>query len=78
MIKIYEGSGNFWTWRLAPSDVDDCWCGDAIGANATMEPDDDCDVPCAGNASQTCGAAGNVDVFSCDPTPPAGPQVPCQ
>ena len=44
----------------------DCWCGDAIGANATMEPDDDCDVPCAGNASQTCGAAGNVDVFSCE------------
>ena len=56
----------------------DCWCGDAIGANATMEPDDDCDVPCAGNASQTCGAAGNVDLFSCDPTPAAGPQVPCQ
>ncbi|KAJ7159926.1 WSC domain-containing protein [Mycena crocata] len=47
----------------------ECWCGQAL--NATVAPEGDCSLPCAGDASQVCGGYDRLTVFQ--DTPPAPP-----
>jgi hypothetical protein len=57
-------------WKLAGlQSGTNCMCGDALPSWAVKDPAglDKCSSPCAGDASETCGGASNVQVasFSC-------------
>jgi hypothetical protein len=41
----------------------DCWCGTFVG-NSWTENQDDCNMPCPGNASEICGGASVFNVFA--------------
>ncbi len=40
----------------------DCWCGGFVG-NSWTENQGDCNIPCPGNAAQTCGGVSVFNVF---------------
>lgn len=41
----------------------ECWCGNVL-ANSTAKVDDaQCNMPCKGNAAQTCGGRGRLNVY---------------
>lgn len=42
----------------------ECWCGNAIGGSSTKAKEAECNMACAGDASQTCGAGNRLDVYA--------------
>lgn len=40
----------------------ECWCGDVLNPDAAPSPDS-CDMPCAGNESDTCGGRGALTLY---------------
>nr|XP_036576515.1 CFEM domain-containing protein [Colletotrichum truncatum]KAF6783272.1 CFEM domain-containing protein [Colletotrichum truncatum] len=52
----------------------ECWCNDYVG-NAWAPNQDACNIPCPGDASQTCGGANVINFFEAklDDTLPPGP-----
>lgn len=52
----------------------DCWCGHFVAASWTANQTD-CNIPCGGNKTQTCGGKSVLNVFEAktkDALPPAG------
>lgn len=41
-----------------------CYCGNAIGGEADLVVSVACNQACAGNSSETCGAAGRINIYS--------------
>lgn len=41
-----------------------CFCGNGIQNNGTQAPDSDCNMPCAGDSSQFCGAGNRLSIVS--------------
>lgn len=39
----------------------ECWCGHTLGDNVSMNGT--CNMPCAGNASETCGGQLSLDLY---------------
>jgi hypothetical protein len=56
----------------------ECYCGNALPLSAIPHPDSECNMPCAGNSKQVCGAGGRLTVFeSLTLFPvPANPVIP--
>jgi hypothetical protein len=45
---------------------DECYCGDysdVAATGPTIQPDSDCSMPCAGNASALCGAGARLQTY---------------
>ena len=55
-----------------------CCCGNALTNATALAADSECDTPCTGNASETCG--GKLRLWAFDPTtvgpPPPEPALP--
>lgn len=54
-------------------DGDECYCGDfsdIAASGPTVQPDSDCDMPCAGNSSNLCGAGARLAYYSYNSTTP--------
>ena len=64
----------------------ECYCGNSFNPGSVPAPDTDCNFPCAGDASELCGAGNRLSIYSkggeqpptgtgtgtgTDPTPPA-------
>lgn len=43
-----------------------CYCGQAIGSSAALQPNSVCSTVCAGNSSQTCGGGWRIKVYAVD------------
>lgn len=41
----------------------ECYCGNILGIGANSTLDTDCNMPCKGNSSEYCGAAGNMNLY---------------
>ncbi|CZR57380.1 related to beta-1,3 exoglucanase precursor [Phialocephala subalpina] len=41
----------------------ECWCADSFGVGATLAPDSDCSMTCAGNQYEYCGAGNRLSVY---------------
>ncbi|CAG8958428.1 hypothetical protein HYFRA_00011105 [Hymenoscyphus fraxineus] len=41
----------------------ECYCGNTIAASATQATAGDCNMPCAGNSTETCGGGNRVNVY---------------
>ena len=58
----------------------ECYCGNEPLAPSLAVPGTECNMPCAGDASQSCGAGWRLDLFTNDgytpPSPPADPGAP--
>ncbi|KIP07197.1 hypothetical protein PHLGIDRAFT_513029 [Phlebiopsis gigantea 11061_1 CR5-6] len=55
----------------------ECYCGDAFSNGGTNTTTSDCNEPCTGDASETCGAGNRLSVFwSGVPPPPPPTTVP--
>jgi hypothetical protein len=54
----------------------ECWCGDVLHNSdpPTIDPTQ-CNNVCSGDASQTCGGAGYIDLFDCSALVPQPPVV---
>lgn len=41
----------------------ECWCGVVLGNNTYPTPDSDCNIPCKGNAGETCGGPARLSLY---------------
>ncbi|RDW66140.1 E set [Coleophoma cylindrospora] len=55
--------------------ADECYCGDAIASTGVVAASTDCNMACAGNSTEACGAGNRLTVFWNGKTPPAGPMT---
>ncbi|XP_070557242.1 uncharacterized protein [Ptychodera flava] len=53
-------------------DGDECRCGNTYGRHGELATSDSCNMPCAGDASEMCGAALENSVYSTPIAPPNG------
>lgn len=51
----------------------ECWCDSTLAAQ--IEPDADCNMPCSGNSTESCGGSGRLTVFKYNSTTPLGPAI---
>ncbi|KAF9049496.1 copper radical oxidase with WSC domains [Hymenopellis radicata] len=51
----------------------ECYCGNTINIDDTNATATDCNMPCTGNALETCGAGGRLNLFWSGATPPPPP-----
>jgi len=55
----------------------ECYCGDTLRNSSSADvPLADCNMPCSGNSSQTCGAGNRITVFTADDGGSSGPSNP--
>ncbi|KAH7033113.1 uncharacterized protein B0I36DRAFT_105145 [Microdochium trichocladiopsis] len=53
----------------------ECYCGDSLDPRSTQAPDDQCNMPCAGNQFQYCGGPSRLELyFSSSVRAPSLPQ----
>ncbi|KAK5663734.1 hypothetical protein OQA88_4165 [Cercophora sp. LCS_1] len=45
----------------------ECFCGNTLEAGSTLQATGDCNMLCAGNAFQFCGAGGRLDLYTFSP-----------
>ena len=50
-------------------------CADTITPGTTNATATDCDMPCAGNVNEPCGAGNRLNLFWNGTTPPAPPTI---
>ena len=50
-------------------------CGNVISNGGTTALDSDCNFPCNGNANETCGAGGLLNLYWSGAAPPAAPVI---
>lgn len=66
--------------RVISADVNptffDSDCGNHIASTTANAPATDCNMPCAGNAAEVCGAGLRLNLFWSGQTPPAPPSIP--
>ena len=55
-----------------------CFYGSSISPNATKQDSSECNMPCAGDPTETCGGSFRIETFeaSCKNTPPLPPSPP--
>ncbi|KAF8468573.1 WSC domain-containing protein [Russula ochroleuca] len=53
----------------------ECYCGNVISNGGTTALDSDCSFPCNGNANETCGAGGRLNLYWSGAVPPAAPVI---
>jgi hypothetical protein len=54
----------------------ECYCGSVLQNGATQAADADCNMPCAGNTTESCGGPNRLTVFNTTiPPGPVGPFV---
>ncbi|OIW33464.1 WSC-domain-containing protein [Coniochaeta ligniaria NRRL 30616] len=41
----------------------ECWCGQVLGNNTYQVPDSDCNMPCQGNSTETCGGPSRLTLY---------------
>ncbi|KAK3950414.1 WSC domain-containing protein [Pseudoneurospora amorphoporcata] len=41
----------------------ECWCGVVIGNGTFSAPDTECDIPCNGKSTQTCGGRARLNLY---------------
>ncbi|KAH6665724.1 glycosyl hydrolase catalytic core-domain-containing protein [Halenospora varia] len=41
----------------------ECWCGNHFGASSTSTKEDECSMPCGGDATAKCGAGNRLSVY---------------
>lgn len=58
-------------WRYAGLEYGkECWCGNTLGAVGSVPVSvDQCNMPCADNATETCGAGLRLNVYQPDEPP---------
>jgi hypothetical protein len=49
----------------------ECYCGSQLSASSTKQADSDCNMVCAGNSSEYCGASDRLNLYAL----PSGPKV---
>ncbi|KAJ7462545.1 WSC domain-containing protein, partial [Mycena latifolia] len=49
----------------------ECYCGTSLASDVSAANIADCDMPCAGDATITCGAGWRMQVYNTTLTPPA-------
>jgi hypothetical protein len=54
----------------------ECYCGDALTAGAVQTFPSQCDIPCPGNPSDTCGGNGDLSLYGTSPDPPSTTDAP--
>jgi hypothetical protein len=42
----------------------ECWCGSLIGGAGTLSPDNECNMPCSGNAAEMCGGSNRINIYA--------------
>ncbi|KAL5331921.1 hypothetical protein ACEPPN_001461 [Leptodophora sp. 'Broadleaf-Isolate-01'] len=47
----------------------ECYCGNALNAGSVSAPEAECNLPCTGDASQTCGGSNRLNVYECGALP---------
>lgn len=45
----------------------ECWCGSSLGKSSVKAKEGDCNMKCAADASQTCGAGDRLNVYAKGP-----------
>ncbi|KAF2119334.1 hypothetical protein BDV96DRAFT_343140 [Lophiotrema nucula] len=50
----------------------ECYCGNALDASSTTMGLSDCNMPCAGNSKETCGAASRLSYYKSNKYSPPG------
>lgn len=48
----------------------ECLCGDSLNAGYPQVPDSQCNAPCKGDSSQTCGAVYYTNIYQLSPVSP--------
>lgn len=60
--------------------ANECYCGNAFAGGSTgggsVPPESECNMPCAGDATQTCGAGNRLSVYTNGQTVPGAPVLP--
>lgn len=51
---------------------DECYCGNSLPTTAVVELESSCNMLCAGNNKEYCGAGGMLDVYTLDADGKAG------
>ena len=57
----------------------ECWCGSSIQGGGAPAASSDCNMPCTGDNTQTCGGPNRLNVYNYTgtlPTPPLPPGTP--
>ncbi|KAK4455790.1 WSC domain-containing protein [Podospora aff. communis PSN243] len=44
----------------------ECWCGSVIANDTRAAPDSECNMPCNGDRTQTCGGPGRLSLYVAD------------
>jgi hypothetical protein len=45
----------------------ECWCDNVIRGIGTLTSDSDCNMPCSGNASESCGGSNRINIYQFTP-----------
>jgi hypothetical protein len=54
----------------------ECYCGNTLDATSTIKTLSDCNMPCGGNVTQTCGAGNRISLYkNLKYSPPVNPPV---
>lgn len=60
--------------------ANECYCGNAFAGGSTgggsVPPESECNMACAGDATQTCGAGSRLSVYTSGQTVPGAPVLP--
>ncbi|KAJ7186426.1 galactose oxidase, partial [Mycena filopes] len=56
--------------------MQECYCDNFIENAATQTPITDCNLACKGNALESCGGPGRLNIFWSGATPPPPPTIP--
>ena len=55
----------------------ECYCGNTLDATSTIRALSDCNMPCGGKATETCGAGNRMSLYkNLNYSPPVNPSVP--
>lgn len=52
---------------------DECYCGNIINADASMQDQTDCDMGCSANATEACGGPNRLSTYYANKAGPKGP-----
>lgn len=51
----------------------ECWCGNSIGGSGAPASTADCNMPCTGDNTQSCGGPNRLNLYNYTGTPPTTP-----
>ncbi|KAF4622575.1 hypothetical protein D9613_009394 [Agrocybe pediades] len=71
-INFCNGQGFFFA---GVEFADECYCGNTLAPGGTNTTITDCNMACAGNANEPCGAGNRLNLFWNGKTPPPSPQT---